>query len=193
MAISELLRARWWVFAAVAVVAGVGAVTALSTPRGRRAIDAMVVRLPSLGPITRSLLTARFARVLGVLLDSQVPLLAALQLTRESTGNSLYAALIADSENAVARGETFSGVLGNSSLINPYVAEALRHGERSGQISPVLLDMADFMDEENEALVQTLARLLEPIMLIVLGVVVGIIALSLFMPLFDLTSLTQGG
>ena len=128
--------------------------------------------------------------MLGVLLDSKVPLTDALQLTRDSTGNSLFAELITQTEDAVARGETVSGTFAGSPLINPYFAEALRHGEQSGQMSPVLLDMADFMDEENEVLVQTLSKLLEPIMLVALGIVVAFIAISLFMPLFDLTSLT---
>ncbi len=190
LALSDLLRSGWWAFAALIAAAGGGAWFAMTTDKGRRALDSTVVGLSGIGPIARSLLTARFARVLGVLLDSQVPLLEALQLTRGSTGNSLYADLMTASEDAVARGETVSGVLESSPLISPYVAEALRHGEQSGQMSAVLLDMADFMDEENEALVRTLSKLLEPIMLVVLGIVVAIIAISLFMPLFDLTSLT---
>ena len=83
-------------------------------------------------------------------------------------------------------------MLARSPLINPYVAEAVRHGEQSGHVSPVLLEMAEFMDEENDALIGTLTRLIEPIMLIAMGIVVAVIAVSLFMPLFDLTSLTQG-
>ena len=190
LSLSDLLRSYWWVFAAVVALGAVAAGVAASSEGGRRALDSAVVRLPGIGRIARSLLTARFARVLGVLLDSKVPLLEALQLTRNSTGNSLFATLITESENAVALGETVSGVLARSSLIDPYIAEALRHGEQSGQMSPVLLDTADFMDEENEGLVQTLSKLLEPIMLVALGIVVAFIAISLFMPLFDLTSLT---
>ena len=98
---------------------------------------------------------------------------------------------MAEADESVARGEALSAVLANSPLINAYVAEAVRHGGQSGNVSPVLLEMAEFMDEENDALVQTLTRLIEPIMLIILGIVVGVIAVSLFMPLFDLTSLTQ--
>ena len=112
----------------------------------------------------RSLLTARLARVLGVLLDSRIPLLEALELVRRSTGNSLYTDLLGRAHEAVVRGESLSAVLATSTLINPYVSEAIRHGEQSGQISPVLLEMAEFMDEENESLVSTLARLVEPIM-----------------------------
>jgi type IV pilus assembly protein PilC len=120
-------------------------------------------------------------------------MIEALQLTQESTGNGEYAKLVGEAERWVTRGEMLSGVLERSRLISPSVTEAVRHGEHGGQLSPVLLDMADFMDEENEAVVRTTARLLEPAMLIVLGFIVAIIALSLFLPLFDLTSLAHGG
>ena len=143
--------------------------------------------------MVQSLATARLVRLLGVLLDSQVTLLDALGLTRQSAGNLLYAGLVGEAQDAVTRGESLSSVFSGSDLISPYVSEAVRHGEQSGQTSTVLLDMADFMDEENESVVRTLSKLVEPIMLIVLGIVVGIIALSIFLPLFDLTSLTHGG
>ncbi len=193
MAISDFVRSKWWLLTAVALVMVVGGTLGLSTQAGRRLTDRWVVGLPILGGVARSLMTARFARLLGVLLDSQVPMLEALTLVRNSSGNFLYATLIGEVHDTVVRGESLSSVLGRSPLISPYVSEAIRHGEQSGQVSPVLLDVADFMDEENDVLVRMAAKLLEPIMLIVLGVVVAIIALSIFIPLFDLTSLAHGG
>lgn len=193
MSLSDLLRGYWWALLGLIAAAAVGARLLLATPTGRRSVDAVMVRAPYLGGLTRNLVTARIARLLGVLLNSRVPMLETLQLIRYSSGNSLYADLMQQAEEAVVRGETLSSVLAASPLINPYVAEAMRHGERSGQMSPVLLDMAEFMDEENEVVVRTAARLMEPIMLILLGGVVAVIALSIFMPLFDLTALTQGG
>ncbi|MHC4219422.1 MAG: type II secretion system F family protein [Planctomycetota bacterium] len=193
MSVGELLRSGWWVLLTGLVVAGAATAAALATESGRRFLDVSAVRLPYFGRITRDLLTARFTRLLGVLLDSKVPLLEALQLTRDSTGNSVFAELLEQGEEAVVRGETLSAVLLDSPLVNPCVSEAIRHGEQSGAVSPVLLDMADYMDEENESVVRTAARLLEPVILIVLGVVVAVIAISLFMPLFDPTSLTGGG
>ena len=192
MALSDSLLSSWWMYTAAVTALGVGTTVAMSSEAGRRFRDEALVRLPWLGSTVTDLLTARFARLLGVLLGSKIPLLEALSITRRSTGNSRYAELVAEAEEAVARGEALSAVLAQSPLINPYVAEAVRHGEQSGHVSAVLLEMAEFMDEENDALVQTLTRLIEPIMLIILGIVVGLIAVSLFMPLFDLTSLTQG-
>lgn len=193
MAVAGFLRGRWWMILIALVAAAVATKFAFSRPAGRRGLDRALVRLPGCGHVVRSLLTARFARVLGVLLESRVPLLEALELVRRSTGNILYTDLLGQAHEAVVRGESLSGVLATSTLINPYVSEAIRHGEQSGQISPVLLEMAEFMDEENDSLVSTLARLVEPIMLIVLGGIVAVIAISIFLPLFDLTSLAGGG
>ncbi|MHC4429250.1 MAG: type II secretion system F family protein [Planctomycetota bacterium] len=192
MALSDSLRSSWWAYAAALIAVGVAVAALVSSRAGRRIWDGVVVRLPWIGSIARSLLTARFARLLGVLLGSQIPLLEALSITKRSTGNLRYAELVTEAEESVVRGEDLAAVLARSPLISAYVAEAVRHGEQSGQVSPVLLEMAEFMDEENDALVKTLTRLLEPIMLIVLGLIVAVIAVSLFMPLFDLTSLTTG-
>jgi type IV pilus assembly protein PilC len=193
MTISGLLRSHWWIAMAAVVVVGVGAAFAWTSPSGRRTWDRTVVRLPYMGSVACNLLTARLVRLLGVLLDSQVPMIEALQLTQESTGNGEYAKLVGEAERWVMRGEPLSSVFERSPLIAAPVTEAVRHGEHGGRLSPVLLDMADFMDEENEAIVRTTARLVEPAMLIVLGFIVAIIALSLFVPLFDLTSLAHGG
>ena len=90
---------------------------------------------------------------------------------------------------AASRGESVSSVFVRSTLIVPTVSEAMRHGEANGQIGPILMDMADFLDEENDVVVKTAMSMLEPLILIGLGVVVGFIALSLFIPLFDLTAM----
>jgi type II secretory pathway component PulF len=181
--LSDILRSHWW-----AVLGGVAAIAvalrlAASSAGGRRLIDRGLVTVPLIGPLTRSLCTARVARLLGVLLESRVPLLQALRLTRRAAGNSLYA----------TGGEPVSTVFARSALMSPTVAEAIHHGEHNGQMGPILSDMADFLDEENEAVVKTVMSVLEPLILIVLGSVVGFIAFSLFMPLFDLTSMTGGG
>ena len=131
--------------------------------------------------------------MLGVLLEGKVALLDALALTRQASGNSLYAALIERAEQNVTRGETVTSALEGSSLISPSVVEALRSGERTGQVAPVLLSIADFLDEDNEVVVKTLTSIIEPLILVVLGVAVGLVAMSMFLPLFDLTSAGAGG
>lgn len=193
MQVSVLLRSSWWIGLIALAVAVIGSRFALSSPSGRRATDAFVVRVPVVGRIVRSLATARIARLLGVLLESHVPMLESIELTRRASTNSLYADLMGDAETAATRGEPISGVFSRSHLISPSVSEAMHHGEKNGQIGPILSDMADFLDDENEAVVRSAMSILEPVILVVLGVVVGFIALSLFVPLFDMTSMAGAG
>lgn len=152
-----------------------------------------LVTLPQIGKVSRGFATARLARLLGVLIEGKVPLLDALRLVRDATSNYLYRKLLNDAAEGVTRGENVSAVFGASPLVMPAIAEALRSGERTGRVGPVLLEVADFTDEDNEVSLKSLVSVVEPLILIALGFAVGFVALSMFLPLFDLTSATQQG
>jgi type II secretory pathway component PulF len=193
MDISRMLSSYWPIFASGVAALIVGIVFWQASASGRALIDRLLLSLPQIGSITRSFATARIIRVLGVLLEGKVPLLEALRLTRAAAGNTLYAALLERSEDVVTRGESLSAAWASSDLIRGGVVEALRSGERTGQIAPVLLNVADFMDEDNEVLVKTLTGIIEPVILILMGIGVGFVAISMFLPLFDLTAMGGGG
>ena len=193
MDISSFLRGYWWAVLGAIVPTVFLTRHALGTPRGRRAFHAFMLRAPQLGKLVRAFATARIARVLGVLVEGRVPLLDALRLTRESTGNIWYEELIARAEEVVTRGESVSAALSGSTLINASVVEAIRSGERSGQLGPVLLNVAEFLDEDNEIVLRSLSSIIEPLILIVLGVLIGFVAVSMFLPLFDLATATNAG
>jgi type II secretory pathway component PulF len=191
MTVSAVLRAYWWAFVSGALVLGVAAKLWLNTPQGKEALDRFLISAPlGVGAACRSFATARIARMLGTLLDGKVALLEALTLTRQSMSNALYAALLTRAEAAVIRGENVSSALSDPKLINPSVCDALKSGERNGQMAPVLTSLASYLDEDNEVLIKTLTGLMEPIILIVLGLIVGMVAISMFLPLFDLTAAT---
>ncbi len=192
MALSNALTAYWWAIPFVVVGGGVGGHLWLRSAGGRRAAESAVLRLPRVGPITRNFATARLTRLLGILVAGKVPLLEALQLTRDSMPHHKYAALLARATDLVTRGEPLATAFGDADLIAPNVQEAVRSGERSGQLGQLLNTVADFLDEENEVVLRSLTSILEPMILVVLGVVVGFIAISMFMPLFDLTAATGG-
>ena len=122
-----------------------------------------------------------------------MPLLVALKLTRDGAGNYHYEELLARVEDGVTRGEAVSEELCRSPLITPSIAEAIRSGEQSGNLAPLLLDVAGFLDEDNETIIRSLTSVIEPVILVFLGGLVGGMAVSLFMPLFDITAMTQGG
>ena len=96
-------------------------------------------------------------------------------------------------ENAVTKGDSISTVLCNSDLVPISVSAAVRNGEQSGKVGQVLIGVSDFLDEDNEDVMRSLTSIIEPIILIVLGLLVGFVAISMFLPLFDLSSTTQGG
>jgi type IV pilus assembly protein PilC len=182
------LRAHWYVPAGLAVLVPLGLWAWLRSAAGRRAWEGLVLRAPAIGTLSRAFATARVARVLGVLLEGRVPMVEALRLTKASAGREAYAALVARSEDAVTRGEPFSGAFADSTLIPPSVYEAIRSGERNGQVGPVLMQIADHLDEDNEMALKTLVGLVEPLILIAMGLVVGTMAVSMFLPLFDLAA-----
>ena len=193
MAASEILRGYWWAILGGLVVAVTGAKFWLGTREGKRAVDTFLIRVPKFGQLIRNFIAARVVRTLGVLIQSKVQLLDALRLTRLGTLNHHYSDLLDRAEQSVTRGEPISAAFARGNLIPGNVYEALRNGERSGQVGPLLLNMADFMDEENEVVMKSLTSIIEPMILIVLGVMVGAVALSMFLPLFDLTSAARGG
>lgn len=188
MAASHVLVDYWWAIVPGAAVAVAAVVFAAVSERTRPWRDRLLLRTPMLGKVLCGLITARVLRVLGVLVEGRVPLLDALRLTRAAAGNQEFAKLIDRSQDAIIRGEPMSSAFGNSPLVTPSVAEAVRSAERSGQIAPVMLTVADALDEDNESAVKTVTSLLEPLILIVLGVIVGVMAVSMFLPLFDLTA-----
>jgi type IV pilus assembly protein PilC len=193
MAMSDFLRAYWWSVPVVGVAGFVGVRAWVRSAAGRRWVDSVVLKLPAVGPIVKNFAVARIARVLGVLINGKVPLLEALVLARTTARNLNYVDLVARAEDAVTRGATMSSAFATGNLVSPSLCEAIKSGEQSGQMGPLLLSIADFLDEDNEVVLKSLTSILEPAILIGLGILVGFVALSMFMPLFDLTSMTQGG
>lgn len=188
MKLSDHMRASWWWEFPLVAVGLVGLIVWVFSKSGRRTLDAWSVRMPLFAPLFVSLSMARIARVLGVLIESRVPLLEALTLTQAAMTNCRFKELLVEVEETVTRGGTMSSVVAESDLVSPAFAEAVRSGEESGQVGPVLTKLADYLDEDNAVLVKSITQLLEPVVLIVLGVVVGTVAISMFLPLFDATS-----
>ncbi len=193
MAMSDGLRTYWW----AVLLGAVGGVVALkfylATPGGKRYMDGVMLTVPVLKEVTRSYATARIARLMGVLIECNVPLLDTIQLVRCATGNSKYETMMIRAEQIVVSGEPVSGAFADERMIEPAFYEAVRNGEQSGRLSMLMITVADFMDEENDTRLKALTSLFEPLILVFLGLMVGGIAISMFMPMFDLTSMAGGG
>ena len=193
MAFSEFLRSWWWAVLLALAATIAGAIAWSRTDGGRRRLHGAAVGAPQLGRIVRSFATARIARLLGTLVSSHVPLVEALRLVRESVWNCRYVELLRAAEERVTRGEPISDAFSDPLLIEPAIAEVIRTGESSGQLGAVLTNIAGFKDQENETIVRSLTSLLEPIILLFMGGIVALVAISMFLPLFDLAGSTGGG
>lgn len=193
MTASELLRTQWPALLGGVFVVGIGAFWVIKSGRARAVLDRHLLKLPMVGELFKSVMSARISRMLGTLLESKVPLLESLELTRAGCVNMEYAQLMLRAETAVQRGEPLSSVIDNSPLIVASVQEAVRNGEHSGQVGLPLCQLADFLDEENDVVLKTVTSIIEPAILIALGIAVGFIAISIFLPMFDLITAAQGG
>lgn len=193
MDLSAAVRSQWMWLVGVLVACGVGIPMWLRSSAGRRSVDTFMISAPQIGKVVKGFATARIARLMGVLLEGKVGVLDALELVGQSTSNMHYAALVKQAQDAVTRGESMTNVFASGTLISPSVIDAMRSGERSGQMGSVLSTLADYLDEDNEAALKSITGLIEPLILLGLGLVVGSMAISMFLPLFDLAAAGPGG
>ncbi len=192
MAISSAVIGYWWIALPAVAASVVGLVWWVRTDGGRRQVQGLLLGLPRVGGIVRSFGTARTARLLGTLLEARVPMIEAIGLTRRATTNYRFIELMNRAERMVTKGEPVSAALIESDLFVASAAQAVRNGEQTGRLAEVLVHIADYLDEENEGTIKALSTLLEPVIMIVLGGLVAFVAVSMFLPLFDLTASAGG-
>lgn len=161
--------------------------------KGRSFIDMMKLRLPLFGDLTKKSAISRFTRTLGTLVTSGVPILQALNITRDTAGNVVLADAIQNVHDSVKEGESIVTPLEKSGIFPPMVVSMIDVGEETGQLPEMLLKIADVYDDEVDNTVAGLTSLLEPIMIVFLAVVVGTIVIALFLPLISIISNLQGG
>ncbi len=162
------------------------------TRRGRFVIDSFKLRMPLFGNLNRKSTISRFARTLGTLVTSGVPILQALNITRETAGNAAIAAAISQVHDSVKEGESIVQPLEASRAFPPMVVSMIDVGEETGKLPEMLLKIADVYDDEVDNAVAALTSMLEPIMIVFLAVIVGTIVLALFTPLISIiTGLQQ--
>jgi type IV pilus assembly protein PilC len=158
------------------------------TDRGRHLIDALLLRLPILGTILRKVAVARFCRTLSTLISSGVPLLDGLDITAKTAGNAIIEDAIVETRRSIERGETVSKPLADTKVFPPMVTQMIGVGEATGALDMMLAKIADFYEDEVDTAVAGLLTLLEPIMISFLGIIVGGIVISMYLPIFDLIS-----
>lgn len=158
------------------------------TNQGRHMIDGLLLRAPILGIILRKVAVARFCRTLSTLISSGVPLLDGLDITAKTAGNAIVEDAIMETRASIERGETVSKPLQETKVFPPMVTQMIGVGEATGALDMMLAKIADFYEDEVDTAVAGLLTLLEPVMISFLGVVVGGIVISMYLPIFDLIS-----
>ena len=164
-----------------------------ATSNGRRVVDRIVLKLPILGLLMRKIAVARFCRTLSTLLSSGVSILEALDITAKTAGNAIVEEAIYTTRKSIEGGETIAAPLAQTAVFPPMVVQMIGVGEATGALDTMLGKIADFYEEEVDVAVAGLLTLLEPIMIALLGGVVGGIVIAMYLPIFALVSQLTGG
>src|SRR5690349_8341236 len=188
---SRFLKSYWW-----AVGGGLFGLSVLlknyyKTSNGKLVIDRMMLKVPVLGDVLKKSAVSRFTRTLGTLISSGVSILDGLEITAKTAGNRVISDAIMESRSSIAGGETISAPLAKSQVFPPMVISMIAVGEQTGGLDEMLSKIADFYDEEVDAAVSGLLSLLEPLMIVFLGVVVGGMVVAMYLPIFDMMSAVQ--
>ena len=188
---SNFLIHYWW--ALIGVIAGI--VFAIrqyyGTPTGKQQLDGMLLKAPVLGDVIRKSAVSRFTRTLGTLVSSGVSILEGLEITAKTAGNQVVHDAVMESRQSIAGGETIAAPLEKSKVFPPMVISMIAVGEQTGGLDEMLSKIADFYDEEVDVAVSALLSLMEPAMIVVLGVIVGGMVVAMYLPIFDMMNAVQ--
>ena len=185
---SQLLQSYWY----MVIIGGYAAFLAVTkyykTPGGQLVIDRLMLKAPVLGDVLRKSAVSRFTRTLGTLIGSGVSILDGLEITAKTAGNRVISDAIMESRSSIAGGETISAPLKKSQVFPPMVISMINVGEQTGGLDEMLTKIADFYDEEVDAAVSGLLALMEPMMIVFLGIVVGGMVIAMYLPIFDMVN-----
>ena len=186
IALSNFIADFWWLIAIVIS----GSIYALrqyhSTEKGRRVLDGLMLKMPILGMLLRKIAVARFCRTLSTLTASGVPILDGLQITARTAGNAIVEDAIMATRKSVEEGKTISEPLGDTDVFPSMVVQMIAVGEQTGALDTMLSKIAEFYEDEVDAAVAGLMKLLEPVLIAFLGVAIGGIVIAMYMPMFTL-------
>ena len=183
---SIFLQGYWWACAGTIFGAFLLFKRVYATDKGELFFDKILLIIPVLGDLQRKSAVARFTRTLGTLVSSGVAILEGLEITAKTAGNRVIHDAIMGSRASIAGGETIAGPLKESGVFPPMVVQMINVGEQTGGLDEMLTKVADFYDDEVDTAVEALLAAMEPIMIVVLGVVVGGMIVAMYLPIFDM-------
>jgi type IV pilus assembly protein PilC len=181
-----------WIILIVSIALVVSVILGLRTRKGKRFFHAMLLKLPIIGPVLRKSAVARFTRTFGTLLSSGVPILDAMDIVARTAGNIVIEEAVLEVRQKVSEGKDVATPLMQTRVFPPMVVQMIGVGEQTGQMDQMLQKIADFYEEEVEVAVGAMTSMLEPLMIVLLGGVVGVIVIAMYMPIFQLAGNIRG-
>ncbi|MBI2090355.1 MAG: type II secretion system F family protein [Deltaproteobacteria bacterium] len=184
---------RAYFFYMVVVLVGIGVAIRMyyKTPQGRMTIDGIMLKTPIIGDLLRKVAVARFSQNMSILLTSGVPILDGLAITAKTAGNKVVEKAIMDARVSISQGKTVAEPLTESKIFPPMVCQMVAIGENTGALDAMLKKVADFYEEEVDNSVANLTSLMEPMIMVVLGVILGGLVISMYLPIFQLGTLVS--
>ncbi len=191
--LSDFLKKAWWALGGGIFAAVAGLKRYYKTEGGRRRIDAFMLRAPIFGDLVRKASIARFTRTLGTMIASGVPILTGLDITARTAGNKVIEEAIMATKGSIREGETIAAPLQQAGVFPPMVVQMIAVGEETGALDSMLEKIANFYDEEVNTAVETLTSVIEPVMIVVMGLMVGGMVIAMYLPMFKLINVVAGG
>lgn len=188
MGISDILIAYWWILLILIIGVTVAVRMAIKTEKGRDIFDKLKIRMPIVGPIFNHLYISRFSRSLSTLLASGVPLTKSLDIVSDLVGNTVYKNITDKTIKEVEAGASITSIFVTSKDIPLMLSQMMSVGEQSGQLDKILIKVADFYARELENSLNNLTALIEPVIMVILGVAVGFLVSAIILPMYNLSS-----
>ncbi|MFO7652510.1 MAG: type II secretion system F family protein [Candidatus Krumholzibacteriia bacterium] len=192
MGISVFLRGYWWALVLGSVGAFYGFRRYRATAVGRLQTDRFSLRIPVIGNVLRKSAVSRFTRTLGTLIGSGVPILQALEITAKTAGNMVLQHAIESTSRSISQGDTIAEPLAASEVFPPMVVQMIGIGEQTGALDEMLAKIADFYDDEVDAAVEALTAAIEPLMIVLMGTMVGGMLIAMYLPMFKMGQIVGG-
>jgi len=191
LGISSIMTTYWYIIIPGLIGVIYVLISYIRTPRGRRQFDGLILKIPGLKTIIMKIAVARFARTFSALMGAGVAVLECLDVTSRAVGNVLYEEALATAAKEVKNGRSLSAVLDNSELFPAIVSQMLSVGEETGQTDTVLVKVAEFYEEEVDLAIEGVSSIIEPVMIVLMGGMVGLIAASVMTPIAQLSQNIQ--
>ncbi|MEA3489197.1 MAG: type II secretion system F family protein [Candidatus Omnitrophota bacterium] len=187
--LSDQMRKYFWLYGIILAAVMAFVRWYINMPKGRKQIDNLKLRLPVFGPLFKRVAVSKFTRTLSTLVRSGVPILSALEIVAKTSGNSVVEESINEVRNSVRGGESIAGPMEESGIFPPIVTRMVAVGEKSGELEKMLTKIADFFDNQVDAMVDGLTSLIEPLIIAFLGIVIGGIVICMFLPIFKISTI----